>query len=131
MVRSARKITKPHQDSDEVYGSPRVLANLRGDGEVVSRKTVAKVMGRLGLWGVYPKRFKTTTLRGNADVYTGDLADSQWDKGTANRFWIDDIMYLRTWEGWLYLATVIGAHTRWVKQACAGIMLWLRASSLL
>ena len=41
-----------HGDSDEVSGSPRILADLREDGEVISRKTVAKTMRKLQLVGV-------------------------------------------------------------------------------
>lgn len=95
-----------------MYGAPRVLADLRAGGETVSRKTVAKIMADLGLQGVYPKRFKTTTLRDNADTYPEDLAERDWDKGDMNQLWVGDITYLRTWEGWLYLAIVMDAHTR-------------------
>jgi putative transposase len=35
-----------------------------------------------------------------------------WDKGALNRVWVGDITYLRMWEGWPYLATVIDAHSR-------------------
>jgi putative transposase len=55
------KVAWFHGDSDEVSGSPRILADLRGDGEVISRKTVAKTMRKLHLKGVCPKRWKTTT----------------------------------------------------------------------
>lgn len=107
-----RKITKSHADSDGVYGAPRVLADLHADGEKVSQKTVAKIMADLDLQGVYPKRFKTTTLRDNADTYPEDLAERDWDRGEMNQLWVGDITYLRTWEGWLYLAVVMDAHTR-------------------
>ena len=56
-VRQARidqKVRWFHGDSDEVSGSPKILADLREDGEVISRKTVAKTMRRLGLVGVCP-----------------------------------------------------------------------------
>jgi len=106
------KVAWFHGDSDEVSGSPRILADLRGDGEVISRKTVAKTMRKLHLVGVCPKRWKTTTLINHADTYPVDAAKRDWDKGGLNRVWIGDITYLRTWEGWLYLATVIDAHSR-------------------
>ena len=108
----AAKITRSHADSDGVYGAPRVLVDLRESGEVVSRKTVARIMADLGLQGVFPKRFKVTTLRDNADTYPEDLALRAWDKGEVNKLWIGDITYLRTWEGWLYLAVVMDAHSR-------------------
>ena len=108
----AEKITRSHVASNGVYGAPRILADLRDSGETISRKTVARIMADLGLQGVFPKRFKTTTLRDNSDSYPEDLALRVWDKGAVNQLWVGDLTYLRTWEGWLYLATVIDAHSR-------------------
>jgi len=106
------KIAWFHGESDEVSGTPRILADLREDGEIISRKTVAKTMRKLGLRGVCPKRWKTTTLTDPGDTYPPDAVKRQWDTGALNTVWIGDITYLRTWEGWLYLATVIDAHSR-------------------
>jgi transposase InsO family protein len=106
------KIAWFHGDSDEVSGSPRILADLREDGEIISRKTVATTMRRLGLRGICPKRWKTTTITDGNDTYPADAAKRTWDTGVLNRVWVGDITYLRTWEGWLYLATVIDAHSR-------------------
>lgn len=110
--RIEQKVAWFHGDSDEVSGSPRILADLREDGEIISRKTVAKVMRRLGLRGVCPKRWRTTTVIDGADAYPVDVVKRQWDTGALNQVWVGDITYLRTWEGWLYLATVIDAHSR-------------------
>ncbi len=107
-----QKVVWFHGDSDEVYGSPRILADLRADGETISRKTVAKTMQRLGLVGICPKRWKTTTIIDHADAYPGDAVKREWDTGALNQVWVGDITYLRTWEGWVYLATVIDAHSR-------------------
>ena len=106
------KIAWFHGESDEVSGSPRILVDLREDGEIISRKTVATAMRRLGLRGVCPKRWRTTTIVDYADAYPPDAANRTWDSGLLNHIWVGDITYLRTWEGWLYLATVIDAHSR-------------------
>jgi putative transposase len=106
------KIAWFHGESDEVFGAPRILVDLREDGEVISRKTVAKTMRRLGLQGICPKRWRTTTVVDRGDAYPPDAVARVWDTGTLNRVWIGDITYLRTWQGWLYLATVIDAHSR-------------------
>jgi hypothetical protein len=50
------KVVWFHGESDEVAGLPKILADLREDGEIISRKTVAKVMRGLELEGVCPKR---------------------------------------------------------------------------
>ncbi|WP_327017851.1 IS3 family transposase, partial [Cryobacterium sp. MP_3.1] len=111
-VRIEQKVAFFHGDSDEVYGTPRILADLRADGEIVSRKTVAATMRRLGLAGICPKKWKTTTIIDHADAYPVDAVKRQWDTGALNQVWVGDITYLRTWEGWVYLATVIDAHSR-------------------
>jgi putative transposase len=101
-----------HGQSDEVSGAPRILVDLRADGEVISRKTVAKSMRRLALKGICPRRWRTTTVVDHDDAYPPDATNRTWDTGTLNRVWVGDITYLRTWQGWLYLATVIDAHSR-------------------
>ena len=106
------KVAWFHGDSDEVSGAPRILADLRDDGETISRKTVAKTMRKLGLRGICPKRWKTTTVTDSNDTYPADAVNRAWDTGVINAVWIGDITYLRTWEGWLYLATVIDACSR-------------------
>jgi len=106
------KVAWFHGDSDEVAGSPKILMDLREDGETISRKTVAKTMRKLGLVGVCPKRWKTTTITNTTNTYPVDVVQRKWDVGALNQIWVGDISYLRTWEGWLYLATVIDAHSR-------------------
>jgi transposase InsO family protein len=106
------KVSWFHGESDEVSGSPKILMDLREDGEVISRKTVAKMMRRLCIKGVCPKRWKTTTVIDSGDAYPVDAVNRRWDVGALNHVWVGDISYLRTWEGWLYVATVIDAHSR-------------------
>ena len=107
-----QKIVGFHDDSDEVHGAPRILADLRGDGEIISRKTVASAMKRLELVGIWPRKWKTTTVIDHEDAYPVDAVKRQWDTGALNQVWVGDITYLRTWESWVYLATVIDAHSR-------------------
>jgi putative transposase len=106
------KIAWFHGESDEVSGSPRIVVDLREDGEVISRKTVATAMRRLGLRGICPTTWRTTTITDTQDSYPPDAVTRVWDTGRVNCVWVGDITYLRTWEGWLYLATVIDAHSR-------------------
>ena len=108
----AQKITWFHGESDEVSGAPKILMDLREDGETISKKTVAKIMRELCLKGVCPKRWRTTTITNGSDSYPADLVQRRFDTGALNQIWVGDISYLRTWEGWLYLATVIDAHSR-------------------
>ncbi len=106
------KVAWFHVDSDEVHGAPRILADLCADGETISRKTGAKIMQRLGLVGICPQKWKTTAIIDHADAYPVDAVKREWNTGALNQIWVGDITYLRTWEGWVYLTTVIDAHSR-------------------
>ncbi len=101
------KIRRFHADSDHVYGSPRILADLRADGERVSAKTVAKLMRVAGIAGISPRKFTpATTIPGPDGQHIPDLVRRAFDRGTLNAVWISDITYLPTDEGWLYLCAV-------------------------
>jgi HTH-like domain/Integrase core domain len=101
------KIITFHADSDQVYGSPRILADLRDDGETVSRKTVAKLMRSNRIVGISPRGWTPiTTLPDPESSTIPDLVGRRFDHGQLNRVWTSDITYLATGEGWLYLCAV-------------------------
>ncbi|MDT5201525.1 MAG: putative transposase, partial [Mycobacterium sp.] len=101
------KVADFHRASDGVYGAPRILADLRADGERVSRKTVAASLRRQGLAGICPRRFAPATTVVDLDApVPKDLVGRQFDTGELDRVWTSDITYLRTGEGWLYLCAV-------------------------
>ena len=72
-----QKVAWFHSDSDEVYGAPRILADLRADGEIISRKTVATTMRRLSLVGINPKRWRTTKVSQAAGACPVDTVKRQ------------------------------------------------------
>jgi putative transposase len=101
------KIITFHADSDQVYGSPRILADLRDDGETVSRKTVAKLMRSNRIVGISPRGWTpVTTLPDPESSSIPDLVSRRFDHGQLNKVWTSDITYLATGEGWLYLCAV-------------------------
>jgi len=120
------QVSRIHQESRGTYGVPRIHQQLRRDGFACGRKRVARLMTARGLAGRFKRRFKQTTIADpTASVLVPDrLQRAFGPEGIGlNRVWVGDISYLRTWEGWCYLATVIDlASRRVVGFALAGHM---------
>jgi transposase InsO family protein len=107
-------IRQAHQASKGRYGVPRIHAELRRGGHRHGRKRVARLMRAAGLHGRIPRRFKPTTIPDPAAAARADLVgrDFTVDAAAVNTRWCGDITYIPTWEGWLYLATVIDIASR-------------------
>jgi len=107
-------ITAEHKRSRGRYGAPRIHAGLRRQGRRHSRKRVARLMRQHGLRGRAPKRWKKTTIPDPAAAARADAIrrDFTADAAKINARWCGDITYIATWEGWLYLATVIDIASR-------------------
>jgi len=107
-------IRQAHQGSKGRYGAPRIHAQLRRDGHRHGRKRIARLLRAAGLHGRTPRRFKRTTIADPAAAARADLVrrDFAVDAAAVNTRWCGDITYIPTWEGWLYLATVIDIASR-------------------
>lgn len=107
------KVRAVHGESDDVYGAPRVAAQMSREGVKVDKKTVAASMRRQGLEGISPRMFTpVTTIPGASTHRIPDQVQRCWDQGELDKVWISDVTYLRTGEGWLYLCLVTDAHSR-------------------
>ena len=108
------QIRQAHQVSKGRYGAPRIHAELRRAGHHHGRKRVARLMRCAGLRGRAPRRWKTTTVPDPAAAARADLIrrDFTVNAAAVNTRWCGDITYIPTWEGWLYLATVIDIASR-------------------
>lgn len=108
------RIRHHHARSRGRYGAPRVHADLTGEGRRHSRKRVARLMRGAGLVGKHRRRGQRTTIPDPTAAARPDLIgrDFTTDSAGINRRWCGDITYIRTWEGWLYLATVIDIASR-------------------
>jgi putative transposase len=107
------KISEIHQDNREVYGAPRIHAELRMQyGVRVGRKRVERLMRHAGLSGLIAKQYGSTTVRVPGVRVADDLVNRQFRPDAPDLLWLADFTYLRTWEGWLYLAAVQDAYSR-------------------
>jgi len=113
------KIKAIHAASNGTYGAPRVHAELRLEhGIAIGRKRVERLMARAGLQGIPVPRKARTTMRVEGVRLAPDLVERDFNAPEPNRLWCADITYLPTWEGWLYLASVLDCFSRMIVGWC-------------
>ena len=97
----------------QVYGRPRIHAELQESGQRVSAKRVGRLMQRAGIAGASRRRqVQTTTRVERAARVAPDLVQRDFTAAGADRLWLADITYVPTWSGFLYLAVVLDAWSR-------------------
>lgn len=108
-----RLVKEIHAANRGVYGSPRIHAELRmTHGIRVSRKRVERLMSEARISGLVTKRRGKTTTRVPGVRVASDLLLRDFTATAPDQIWAADITYLRTWEGWVYLAAVQDLFSR-------------------
>ena len=105
------RIHESHERSRRTYGYPRVHAELRAMGIRCGRKRVARLMREAGLKGCLRGRGRRTTRRNGSAVPAPDLVRRDFAASLPDELWVADITYVRTDEGFLYLAFVLDAYS--------------------
>jgi len=107
------KVATIHRNSRATYGAPRVHAELRALGIRCSRKRVARLMRRAGLRGcLRGRRMRTTHRKAFQRAAAPDLVNRNFGAEEPDRLWVADITYVRSGEGFLYLAFILDAYSR-------------------
>src|SRR5262249_58426004 len=101
-----------HGESGGRYGVPRGLVARGAPGHDVGRKRVARLMKAAGLRGRRPPRWVRTTTPEPTPPAIPDLVHGHFRSSAPDVLWVGALTYIRTWEGWLYLATVIDVFSR-------------------
>ncbi len=112
--RLVTKIRCYHQASRRTYGSPRIQKDLIADGEVVSRQRVARLMRAEHIQSKMAKRFVVTTNSKGTTAPAPDRLRRQFKTQDKNQAWVSDTTFIRTRQGWLYLAVLLDLYSRQV-----------------
>ena len=111
----AERVKAAFDEYHQTYGCRRIARELNAAGVACSVGLVADLMREQGLVAVQPRAYKVTTVPGEDDgTMSPDLIGRDFTAGAPGQRLVGDITYLRTDEGWLYLATVIDLCTRMV-----------------
>lgn len=105
-------VREAFSDAKQRYGAPRLTDELRAQGYQFNVKTVAASQRRQGLRAKASRRFRPVSYREHGLPVSENLLKQDFYASGPNQKWVGDITYLRTGEGWLYLAVVIDLWSR-------------------
>jgi hypothetical protein len=106
------RIAALHAANYGVYGIRKMHAALVRDGVSIGRDQTGRLMRELDLAGARRGKLKRTTIADPAAEQAADLVQRQFRADRPNRLWVCDLIYLRTWAGFAYLALVIDVYSR-------------------
>ena len=106
------KIKRIHVCNRQVYGSPRIHAELIEQGENVCVNTVAKLMKLHCIQSKVFKKFVVTTESRHFLPASPNRLNRHFSADNPNKKWVSDVTFIATREGWLYLATIMDLFSR-------------------
>jgi putative transposase len=107
-------IARVHAEHFGVYGARKVWRQLHREGIGVARCTVERLMRGLGLEGVRRGKPHRTTMPEETAARPADLVERDFSATGPNRLWVADLTYVATWSGFVYVAFVIDAFSRFI-----------------
>jgi len=107
------QIRAAYDDNRQVYGSPRIHAELADAGVRVGKKRVARLMRKAEIVGCHRRKRSFSITKQNPKAEAApDLVDRKFIATRPNQLWVADVTYVPTVEGWLYLACVTDVFSR-------------------
>lgn len=104
-------IRNSYAASGGVYGARRVFLDLREAGETCGRNRVARIM-RINKIKALRGYKAPRRIKGRPSIIAPNRLQREFTVGTPDQVWVTDITYIRTWQGWLYLAVVLDLYSR-------------------
>jgi hypothetical protein len=108
-IEAARVAWAEHR---RIYGARRLTAEVRDRGHGWNRKRVARLMRLGSIEGVHRRRRGKYGRRSVSTATAPDRVERDFTATGPNQLWVADISYLRSWEGFVYLAVVVDAFSR-------------------
>jgi len=108
------KIKRYHQQSREIYGSPKIHEDLIAEGETCSVNRVARLMKAADIKSKMARKFVVTTDSKNTLQPAPDLLQREFVVDRHDKAWVSDTTFIATREGWLYLAIILDLYSRQV-----------------
>jgi transposase InsO family protein len=101
-----------YHESEKTYGSPRIYKAIKAANIPCSRSHIVRIMKEEHIWAVHRRKFRVTTDSEHSLPVAENLLARNFTADRPNEKWVSDITYIRTKEGWLYLAVIIDLFSR-------------------
>ncbi|WP_439036151.1 IS3 family transposase [Acinetobacter sp. PC34] len=108
----AEEIKRIWKESSGRYGVRKVWQKLKREGYIIARCTVARLMKKLGIQGVWRGKNKQTTRSRDDQKRADDLVKRNFNADHPNQLWVGDFTYIQTHSGWVYTAFIIDVFSR-------------------
>ena len=115
------KILSIYDESHQNYGAPKIAGCLRREGEKIADKTVGNYMWEMGVKAQYIKHYTDTTIDPDLSSRLRNILKEKFNSEKPDAIWCSDITYIWTFEGFIYLTSIMDLHSRkiisWVLSA--------------
>ena len=105
-------IQEIYDESHQNYGAPKITEVLRSQGEVISEKTVGNYMREMGIKAQYIKPYTITTIDSDFSNDLKNMLKEQFNPDSPDAVWCSDITYIWTFEGFVYLTSIMDLYSR-------------------
>lgn len=111
-IRIMKKIQKIYDESHQIYGAPKITRELQKKGEKITEKTVGNYMREMGLKAHWVRPYTPTTIHPEFSHSLKNILDEQFNPSNPNAVWVSDITYIWTFEGFVYLTSIMDLFSR-------------------
>lgn len=106
------QIKQIYDDSYQNYGAPKITQVLKQNGEAITEKTVGNYMREMGIKAQYIKPYTVTTIDSDFSVELNNILNENFNPLEPNAVWCSDITYVWTYEGFVYLTSIMDLYSR-------------------
>ena len=106
------KICDIYDESHQNYGAPKIAKKLQEEGETISEKTVGNYMREMGLKAQWIKPWTSTTIDSDFSEKYKNILEEKFNPDTPDTVWCSDITYIWTYEGFVYLTSIMDLYSR-------------------
>ena len=105
-------IIEIYNESNQIYGAPKITKIIRRMGYTVAEKTVGNYMKELGIRAIWVTPYKRVKIDSNFDSDLKNILDRKFNPASPNTVWVTDITYIYTLSGFVYLASIMDLYSR-------------------